>query len=259
MLKKLKYLYSLGIKQVLTIFYYKITKTKITKDFDFSIFVGKLGLEIGGPSQFFDSNNLCPIYELCENLDNVNFSSKTKWEGSITTGETFKYCNTKKCGTQFLLESSELAGIPSLKYDFILSCHSLEHNANVIKTLREWYRVLKSDGYLLLVLPDKQYTFDKNREFTTFDHILEDERNNVPESDETHFNEVLERHYFIRDIAQESKKSFHNWVINNYQNRGVHHHVFNEKLVKEIANYLNLKLLFSGSYPPHHLVFLLKK
>lgn len=259
MLKKMKYLFSLGMKQLLIILYYKITKRKITKDFDLNKFIGKNGLEIGGPSQFFEADNLCPIYVECENLDNVNFSSLTKWEGNITPGKTFKYNHNKKCGTQFLVESSELAGIPNFKYDFILSCHSLEHNANVIKTLKEWCRVLKSDGSMLLVLPDKQYTFDKNREYTTFAHILEDERNNVAESDETHFKEVLEKHYLIRDIEQKSKLSFQNWVLNNFQSRGVHHHVFNEKLIKEVANYLNLKLLYSGRYPPHHMVFLLQK
>jgi predicted SAM-dependent methyltransferase len=259
MIKKFIYIHSLGIMQIINILFYKISQRKITKDFNLNGFIGKLGLEIGGPSAFFKSDNICPIYGICDGLDNINFSTATKWEGKISSGETFLYNPNKKKGIQYVMESSNLACIPDSKYDFILACHSLEHNANVIKTLKEWYRVLKSNGQMLIVLPDRKFTFDKYREFTTFEHILEDEKNDVQEDDDTHFNEVLEKHYLIRDIEQKCKASFRNWVVNNYNNRGVHHHVFSESLIFEIANYLNLKVEFSSKYPPHHLVFLLKK
>jgi GT2 family glycosyltransferase/SAM-dependent methyltransferase len=38
--------------------------------------------------------------------------------------------------------------------DYVLARHNLEHYANPIKTLREWYRVLKDGGRLGIALPD---------------------------------------------------------------------------------------------------------
>jgi len=39
--------------------------------------------------------------------------------------------------------------------DFIVARHNLEHYVDIIKTLQEWIRVLKSGGTLALVLPDE--------------------------------------------------------------------------------------------------------
>lgn len=40
--------------------------------------------------------------------------------------------------------------------DFVVSRHNLEHYVDVIKTLREWKRVLRSGGIMALVLPDER-------------------------------------------------------------------------------------------------------
>jgi SAM-dependent methyltransferase len=39
--------------------------------------------------------------------------------------------------------------------DVIISRHSLEHVLDPIKALREWYRVLRKDGRVVIVLPDE--------------------------------------------------------------------------------------------------------
>jgi ubiquinone/menaquinone biosynthesis C-methylase UbiE len=38
--------------------------------------------------------------------------------------------------------------------DVIISRHSLEHILDSVKTLKEWRRILKSGGIIILVLPD---------------------------------------------------------------------------------------------------------
>jgi SAM-dependent methyltransferase len=40
--------------------------------------------------------------------------------------------------------------------DTILSRHSFEHIINPIKTLREWLRVLKPEGSILIIMPDHE-------------------------------------------------------------------------------------------------------
>lgn len=42
-------------------------------------------------------------------------------------------------------------------FDFIVSHHSLEHMKDTEKTLREWLRVLKWGGRIVIVMPDKKY------------------------------------------------------------------------------------------------------
>lgn len=47
-----------------------------------------------------------------------------------------------------------LPSIPSSTVDFVISRHSLEHMLDIVKTLKEWRRILKSDGKMILILPD---------------------------------------------------------------------------------------------------------
>jgi ubiquinone/menaquinone biosynthesis C-methylase UbiE len=39
------------------------------------------------------------------------------------------------------------------KYDFVISSHQIEHCFNIIDTIREYIRVIKNDGYVLLIAP----------------------------------------------------------------------------------------------------------
>jgi SAM-dependent methyltransferase len=146
----------------------------------------KTGIEIGGPSSFFLVKGYFPIYAFAKKINGVNFSSETVWEGNLTEGNNYNY-SKNKTGFQYLSEASDLSKIKDSSYDFLLSCHSLEHVANVIKTLKEWNRILKPGASLIVVLPDKRYTFDHNRPYTSFEHLLKDFENNVDEHDETCF------------------------------------------------------------------------
>ena len=65
-------------------------------------------------------------------------------------------------GKQYILEATELYEINSNTYDFLLSSHMLEHTANPIKALKEWKRIIKDKGYLILIVPHKDGTFDDN-------------------------------------------------------------------------------------------------
>lgn len=57
--------------------------------------------------------------------------------------------------------------------DAIMSSHVIEHFFNPIKALREWYRVIKPGGYIYIICPHKDRTFDKGREVTTISEIIE--------------------------------------------------------------------------------------
>ena len=47
--------------------------------------------------------------------------------------------------------------------DFIISSHVLEHIPDPIKALKEWHRVIRPGGYIFMIVPHKERTFDKER------------------------------------------------------------------------------------------------
>jgi SAM-dependent methyltransferase len=125
------------------------------------------GLEIGGPSDNFRPTGFVSVYTVANRIDNINFASQTTWENSIVAGNTFRFDKRKEPGKQFICEATDLSIIPSSSYDFLLSSHTLEHTANPILALKEWMRVVKNGGHLLVALPDKEKCFDHRRPVTT--------------------------------------------------------------------------------------------
>lgn len=220
-------------------------------------FKNKKGLEIGGPSFAFTKAGFLPVYDYIKELDGCNFSTNTVWEGNIEEGNNYSFGNRK--GYQHISDGSELNNIPDERYDFILSCHSIEHIANPIKALKEWKRVIKNEGYILLVVPHKDQTFDHNRPVTTLDHLISDYNNKTEESDETHFSEVNKLHDISKDGGIADKKSLEERTKDNFNNRCVHHHVFNSPLMVKLADYLKLKIITLNHFNPFHIVILLKK
>src|SRR5678809_351745 len=79
----------------------------------------KTGLEIGGPSAFFNLKSYFPVYLFAEIIDGVNYSAETVWEGKIEEGTSYNYAKGKK-GIQYISEASELSEIENEKYDFLL-------------------------------------------------------------------------------------------------------------------------------------------
>jgi SAM-dependent methyltransferase len=206
------------------------------------LFAGS-GLEVGGPSQVFARRGHAPVYELAGSLDNVNFAARTRWEGGITEGRTFRFREGAAPGLQLVHEASQLASVGTAAYDFLLSSHMLEHSANPLMVLYEWKRVLKPGGTLLLVLPHKDGSFDHRRPTTTLQHMVEDFERGTGEDDTTHFEEVLNLHDLVRDPAQASAESFRAWVAGNAVNRGVHQHVFDSLLAAQTVDAAGFRIL----------------
>ncbi|MDO8335937.1 MAG: methyltransferase domain-containing protein [Candidatus Saccharibacteria bacterium] len=55
--------------------------------------------------------------------------------------------------------------------NFIIANHFYEHIIDPIKTLRNFYRVLKTDGVIFMAIPDKRFTFDKLRPVTPLSRL----------------------------------------------------------------------------------------
>lgn len=221
------------------------------------LFENKKGLEIGGPSKIFQEEIL-NIYDLATVVDGVNFSSNTVWEGEIKDN-VYNYSADKK-GTQFILDGTYLDQIQDNSYDFLLSSHNLEHIANPLKAVQEWVRVLRKEGVLLLILPDKRYTFDVKRPYTEFNHILSDYKNDVGEDDLTHMEEILKLHDLGRDRgAPQDLTKFRERCENNFSNRCLHHHVFSTELLAEIYRHFDIEVLGQKFIEPVHKIIIGRK
>ncbi len=219
---------------------------------------GKTGIEIGGPSSFFGLKSYLPVYIFAKSIDGVNYSTQTVWEGTIAEGTSFSYFQDK-VGYQYIREATDLHGIPANKYDFILSCHCLEHTANPVKALKEWTRVIKPGGTFILVLPDKKNTFDNKRPYTTFEHLLDDYKNNTGEDDTTHFSEVLALHDLQKDDGVKSYEELEQRTRSNFSNRCVHHHVFSLELIKQMLEFVGFDTLYQQIAAPFHLITIAQK
>lgn len=190
------------------------------------------GIEIGGPTELFDV-----IYQTCKQCDNINFTVNTVWHNQ--QGDRYIY-GGKILGNFLIADATDLSIIKDKSYDFVLSSNNLEHIANPIKALKEWVRILKEDGKLIVIVPNRATTFDHNRPYTSFEHLLEDFENKIEENDLSHLPEILKNHDYDMDCACGGKDAFLKRSYNNFDNRCLHHHVFNEHSLKEIGKYLGL-------------------
>ena len=208
------------------------------------LFKNKVVLEIGGPSSFFIIKSPLPIYLLAKSIDGVNFNTNTLWEGVIKNGNTYNYWKNKR-GIQYIDEAIHCKDLNKSSFDFLLSCHSLEHIANPIKASFEWKRVIRNNGYLVLILPDKPFTFDINRPITTLTHLIEAHDNATPESDNTHFEEVISLTNLSIGSIKLKSEEFTQRTKLNHENRAVHHHVFDLELIQSMLILLDFPYYIS--------------
>lgn len=220
---------------------------------------GRTGIEIGGPSSIFAWGGLIPVYSHARRIDNVNFARKTIWEDTTKEGDSFRFHSRKSPGQQFVAEGAHLSLIPSDKYDFVLSSHMLEHTANPLRALDEWRRVLKPGAALVLVVPARDGAFDHRRPVTTMSHLVEDFEKNVGEDDLTHLEEVLQLHDLSKDPGVTDTAAFRERAERNAEFRGLHHHVFDTRLVVDAVFHAGFELVAAEGLKPCHIVVLARK
>lgn len=208
------------------------------------MFFGKAGLEIGGPSDIFSE-----IYNVCQSCDGANFATHTVWNDNSMPDYMFA---GKRLGNMIIADATDLHTIADKSYDFLLSSNNLEHIANPLKALREFRRVIKSSGIICVLVPQKEFSFDHNRKFTSFAHILEDDRAGMEETDLTHLTEITQKHDYAMDVQCGGKEQFLLRAKKNYENRCLHHHVFCPEVLRQMFEYLDIEVFdqfeLNGNY-----------
>ncbi|NHT77564.1 methyltransferase domain-containing protein [Rhizobiaceae bacterium CRRU44] len=81
---------------------------------------------------------------------------------------------TKFVDIDFQDSMDEMATIEESSVDFIIASHVIEHVRSPLRALKKAFDCLKLGGTIILVVPDRNRTFDKNRKITSLDHHLAD-------------------------------------------------------------------------------------
>lgn len=84
-----------------------------------------------------------------------------------------------------------LENIENNSQDFIIANHMIEHCQNPIMTIGNFLRVLKTNGIVFMAIPDKRYTFDKQRENTILQHFIDDYNHGPEFSESEHYYDFV--------------------------------------------------------------------
>jgi len=218
-----------------------------------SLFDNKEGLEIGGPSPVFRRRNWMPVYKVMKSCDGVNFSHSTVWTGDINENSGY-VISGKVMGKQYIADATDLSLLPDEKYDFVLSSNNIEHIANPMKAVKEWLRVLKKGGILVVVAPRKESNFDHKRSIVNFEHLVEDFNLGTTEEDLTHLEEILKLHDLDMDKPAGTLDQFRERSLKNIENRCLHQHVFDDKVLIQIYDYFGVTVIENLTFYSDYIV-----
>jgi SAM-dependent methyltransferase len=123
-------------------------------------------------------------------------------------------------------------------FDEVWIYNVLEHCEDPIATLKSFFRVLRTGGVVFLALPDKRFTFDKNRNRTTLAHLIRDHLEGPANSRFEHFRdwpEFVEPHFGrVYATAEEIENRARELMNLNYS---IHYHVWEPVDVYEMLEY----------------------
>jgi len=208
---------------------------------------GAVALEPGGPSSAFGRLGVVHVYPQLAALDTLDFAENTLWSSARREVEPRR---------RLIGEAGRLHELSDGEYDAVLSSHVLEHIANPLGALREWRRVVRPGGHILLIIPHKDATFDHRRPVTTLAHMLEDAAADRQESDMTHLDEFLALHDLERNPGAPSHAVFEQRCRENLETRSMHHHVFVSRTVVDLCRAADLRVLLLRPAAPCHILCL---
>ena len=209
---------------------------------------GAVALEPGGPSGLFGTSGLIPVYPRLAALDTLDYAERTLWSHAAN-----REIEPRR---RVIAEAGKLGEISDGAYDAVLASHVLEHLANPLGALAEWRRVVGAGGRILLIVPQREGTFDHRRPVTTLAHLHEDAKRDTGEDDLTHLPEILGLHDLRRDPGAGARESFERRCRENLEHRAMHHHVFDERSIVEVCRAADLEVLTLSVKPPFHIVCL---
>lgn len=127
-------------------------------------------------------------------------------------------------------EAAHLEGISKNTCDFIIANHVIEHLETPIAFLQAVSSALTDGGCAMIVAPDKRYSFDVNRQITSFAHLLDEHKTGHAKNKRSHIIDVLIKVVGI-DIGATDERELERLISelgaeDRYQ--GIHYHVWDD-------------------------------
>lgn len=127
-------------------------------------------------------------------------------------------------------------GVADESLDFIIGCHVIEHVLDPIGTIINSYKKLKPGGQLLLVIPDKHRTFDRERPLTTLEHLIEDHFMPDDHRDRLHYEEFFKLALPVPEADLQDRVA--EAIL---RKADCHFHVWDYERFNELINYVSQK------------------
>ena len=208
------------------------------KKFFFNRYINKryltgVGMEVGpGENPIATSKNTVFLEKFVNNYDLL-----------------FPKANKKK----FIDGTAEDIPATENSFDFIVSAHCLEHCIDPIKVLKEFKRVLKPNGTMVLILPHCERTFDKGRRISSLSSHIDDHKNKVSREN---YLETKGKYYDVfEDFLQIATKwPRHTWISSAKNNDGswnkakildegiIHYHVWTQNELLDLLKYIGCSI-----------------
>ncbi len=137
-----------------------------------------------------------------------------------------------------ILDDGEtLNTVPDDSLDFVIASHMIEHCQDPISTLKTFLRVLHQGGIIFLVVPDKRYTFDRDRLTTSLEHLVRDHTEGPAWSALTHYEEWcrIVNHMPEAEITLQAQQLME-------REESIHFHVWTQLEFSEFLNYCQTML-----------------
>ncbi|MBW8888631.1 MAG: methyltransferase domain-containing protein [Fibrobacteres bacterium] len=119
-------------------------------------------------------------------------------------------------------DGETLATLPDGGEDFLIACQFIEHCQHPVRALVNMLRVVKDGGFVLLTVPDKWQTFDKDRQITSNQHLLDECLHGCESTARDHYRE------YARTVDGRTDPGEIEEVVDYYQRTGIsiHWHIW---------------------------------
>lgn len=129
------------------------------------------------------------------------------------------------------LDQQWLSSFQAEQFDFVILNQVIEHLANPIQVITELFRVTKVGGQVVIAAPDKNFTFDKSRALTSFEHLRSEYENQVQEVTDDHYLDFLLHVHPELELATASSAEVEKH-LHNVRTRREHVHVWDSQTFK---------------------------
>ena len=153
-----------------------------------------------------------------------------------------------------IISDASIIPRPDNHFDYVFSSHVLEHMQDTIGALKEWIRVIKDNGVLVLLLPHADRTFDRYRNKTSLEHHILDHEKLSSDPDHSHDQEIMEGWSKLWNTQEEKDIMFSEyeskWKADFWDfdfrlaNGVIHFHVWTQDEITRLLQFLGLKILW---------------